>query len=253
MILLSPAKSLDYKQSIPFKPFVSQPIFIKETEKLVKKLKKFSSKKLEKLFHVSPEIADLNYYRFQDWEQPIEEKETIKPCIEVFNGEAYKGLNPFTFNEDELIYAQEHLRILSGLYGVLKPLDLMYPYRLEMGTKWEIDTKNKNLYAFWTEKITKQLKSEKPAFIINVASNEYFKAIDFKKLGIKTIVPVFKDFKNGEYKVIMMYAKHARGAMARFCIQNKISDVEQIKLFNSDGYSYNDLLSNENEWVFTRS
>lgn len=253
MILLSPAKSLDYNQSLPNKPFVSHPAFIKESEKLVKKLKKFSSKKLEKLFHISPDIASLNYERFQQWEQPVEEKETIKPCVEVFNGEAYKGLNPFTLSKDELEYAQENLRILSGLYGVLKPLDLMYPYRLEMGTKWEIDAKNKNLYAFWTDKITKQLQSEKPAFIINVASNEYFKAVDFKKLGIKTIVPVFKDFKNGEYKVIMMFAKHARGAMARYCIQNRIEDPEQIKLFNSDGYTYNDLLSNENEWVFTRS
>ena len=253
MILLSPAKSLDYNQSIPNKPFISQPIFIKESEKLVKKLRKFSSKKLEKLFHVSSEIASLNYERFQQWEQPLEEKELIKPCIEVFNGEAYKGLNSSSLTKEELEYAQEHLRILSGLYGILKPLDLMFPYRLEMGTKWEIDSKNKNLYAFWTEKITKQLKAEKPNFIINVASNEYFKAIDFKKLGIKTIIPVFKDFKHGEYKVIMMYAKHARGAMARFCIQNKISDVEQIKLFNADGYTYNDLLSNENEWVFTRS
>lgn len=253
MILLSPAKSLDYSQSIPNKPFISQPVFIKESEKLVKKLRKFSSKKLEKLFHVSSEIASLNYDRFQQWEKPLEEKELIKSCIEVFNGEAYKGLNPSSFTGEELEYAQEHLRILSGLYGILKPLDLMFPYRLEMGTKWEIDSKNKNLYAFWTEKITKQLKAEKPAFIINVASNEYFKVIDFKKLGIKTIIPVFKDFKNGEYKVIMMYAKHARGAMARFCIQNKISDIEHIKLFNADGYSYNDLLSNENEWVFTRS
>jgi cytoplasmic iron level regulating protein YaaA (DUF328/UPF0246 family) len=253
MILLSPAKSLDYSQSLPNKPFVSQPLFIKESEKLVKKLKKFSSKKLEGLFHVSPEIASLNYDRFQSWEQPLEEKDNIKPCVEVFNGEAYKGLNPFTFSESDLMYAQDHLRILSGLYGVLKPLDLMYPYRLEMGTKWEIDAKNKNLYAYWTDKITKQLKTEKPDFIVNVASNEYFKAVDFKKLGIKTIVPVFKDFKNGEYKVIMMYAKHARGAMARFCIQNRISDVEQIKLFKEDGYTYNDLLSNENEWVFTRS
>ena len=216
-------------------------------------MKKFSSKKLEKLFHVSPDIASLNYERFQQWEQPLEEKETIKPCVEVFNGEAYKGLNPLTLNESDLIYAQENLRILSGLYGVLKPLDLMYPYRLEMGTKWEIDAKNKNLYAFWTDKITKQLQSEKPAFIINVASNEYCKAVDFKKLGIKTIVPVFKDFKNGEYKVIMMFAKHARGAMARYCIQNRIENPEQIKLFDIDGYTYNDLLSNENEWVFTRS
>ena len=253
MILLSPAKSLDYNQNLPSKPFVSYPVFIKESEKLVKKLKKFSSKKLEKLFDVSPEIASLNYNRFQQWEQPIEEKETIKPCIEVFNGEAYRGLDPFTLSEEDLIYAQDHLRILSGLYGVLKPLDLMYPYRLEMGTKWEIDSKHKNLYAFWTEKITKQLKSEKPKFIINVASNEYFKAVDFKKLGIRTIVPVFKDFKNGEYKVIMMYAKHARGAMARFCIQNRINDLEQIKLFNENGYTFNELLSNDYEWVFTRS
>lgn len=253
MILLSPAKSLDYNQSLASKPFVSQAIYIKESEKLVKKLKKFSSKKLENLFHVSPEIASLNYERFQQWEQPIIEKDTIKPCIEVFNGEAYKGLNPFTLSDKDLIYAQEQLRILSGLYGVLKPLDLIYPYRLEMGTKWEIDSKNKNLYAFWTDKITKEIKSENPKFIINVASNEYFKAVDFKKLGIRTIVPVFKDFKNGEYKVIMMYAKHARGAMARFCIQNRINDLEQIKLFNENGYTFNELLSNDYEWVFTRS
>jgi cytoplasmic iron level regulating protein YaaA (DUF328/UPF0246 family) len=252
MILLSPAKSLDYSNTIKNKPFDSTIEFVKESEKLIYKLKKFSSKKLETLFHVSPEIASLNYDRFQHWETPTEEKENVKSCIEVFNGEAYKGLNAGSFSEKNFLFAQQNLRILSGLYGLLKPLDLIYPYRLEMGTKWQIDTKTKNLYEYWSTKLTKHISKENPKFIINLASTEYSKAINFKTLKIKTITPVFKDFKNGEYKVIMMYAKHARGAMTNYCIKNEINNIEELKLFNEGDYSFNPNLSNENEWVFTR-
>jgi cytoplasmic iron level regulating protein YaaA (DUF328/UPF0246 family) len=252
MILLSPAKSLDLERKLHSKPETSTITFKSESKKLVSKLKKYNTKKLEVLYKVSPEIASINYDRFQQWEEPLIENQNIKSCIEMFNGEAYKGLDPETFTVEDFHYAQENLRILSGLYGILKPLDLIYPYRLEMGTKFQIDTKANNLYQFWTDKITNYIKKEKPNFILNLASNEYNKAVDFKKLKIKTITPIFKDFKNGEYKIIMMYAKHARGEMTRFCIKNKIDNIEDLKHYNENGYYFNEKESNESNWVFYR-
>ena len=144
------------------------------------------------------------------------------------------------------------MRILSGLYGILKPLDVLYPYRLEMGTKWAVTPSKKNLYQFWGDKLANELNKEEQEIIVNVASTEYFKAVNPKKLKARVITPVFKEFKNGSYQVVMVYAKHARGAMARFVVQHNISDPEELKLFNTDGYQYDDNLSTENEWVFTR-
>lgn len=250
-ILLSPAKSLDYTNSIQ-KPYSSQAIFLKESEQLVKKLQKFSPKKIAELMHVSMDIAQMNHHRFAHWEAPIEEKENCKSCIEVFNGEVYKGLEVNTLNENELIIAQNRLRILSGLYGVLKPLDLIYPYRLEMGTKWTITPKTKNLYQFWNKKITQEIIKESPNLLINLASTEYSKAIQFSSFKCPVITPVFKEQKGGDYKVVMMYAKHARGSMARYLIQQELITVDSIKLYSKDGYTFNERLSTENEFVFVR-
>ncbi len=250
-ILLSPAKSLDYSKSIE-KPFVTSPSFLKETEQLVAKLKKISPKKLMEMMHISSDLAHLNYDRYQAWITPSEENDVVKSCIEVFNGEVYKGLDPFSWTQEELLRANEQLRILSGLYGILKPLDLVYPYRLEMGTKWQITPKIKNLYAFWSDKLTKHLNSEKPSEVLNLASAEYNKVINFKHLKTKVITPTFKDFSNGQYKVVMMYAKHARGAMANYCIQNNIQSVEELKIYSVDGYTFDAKTSTETEWNFIR-
>lgn len=250
-VLLSPAKSLNSEGNLN-KPFTSSAYFLKEANQLAKKMQKISSKKLEGMMHISKELADLNKYRYDNWVTPEFENEDVKTCIELFNGEAYKGFDVYTLSSEDLNFAQESLRILSGLYGILKPLDLIYPYRLEMGTKWKIDANTPSLYAFWKNKLAKQLNNETSSYIINLASTEYFKAIDQKQLKARVITPVFKDFKNGEYKVIMMYAKNARGTMARYCIQNKLTDPEQLKLYNVNGYSYDDKLSSESEWVFTR-
>lgn len=250
-ILLSPAKSLDYSKSIE-KPFVNQATFLKETEQLVVKLKKIKPKKFMEMMHISSDLARLNYDRYQAWTSPTEESEVVKTCIEVFNGEVYKGLDPFSWNETELIRANEQIRILSGLYGMLKPLDLVYPYRLEMGTKWQITPKVKNLYAFWSEKVTKQLNTEKPEEVLNLASAEYNKVINFKQLKAKVITPTFKDFSNGSYKVVMMYAKHARGAMANYCIKNQLNSLEELKVYDVDGYTFDAKTSTETEWNFIR-
>jgi cytoplasmic iron level regulating protein YaaA (DUF328/UPF0246 family) len=250
-ILLSPAKSLDYSKTIA-KPFVQEATFLKETEQLVTKLKKIKPKKFMEMMHISSDLAHLNYDRYQAWTSPTEESEVVKACIEVFNGEVYKGLDPFSWNETELIRANEQIRILSGLYGILKPLDLVYPYRLEMGTKWQITPKVKNLYAFWSDKLTKQLNAEKPEEVLNLASGEYNKVINFKQLKAKVITPTFKDFSNGSYKVVMMYAKHARGAMANYCIKNHLTSLEDLKVYNVDGYTFDAKTSSETEWNFIR-
>ncbi len=253
-ILLSPAKSLNYENVISIqKTFTTQAFFIKEANFLAKKLQKLSSKDLEKMMHISKDLAELNKHRYEQWSSPEIENTHCKSCIEVFNGEAYKGLDAQSFSELEVNYLQENLRILSGLYGVLKPLDLIYPYRLEMGTKWKIDFKHASLYDYWKDKLTKYLNNENPNFIINLSSNEYYKSIDSKKLKAKVITPIFKEFKNGDYKIIMMYAKHARGNMTQYCVKNQINDPEELKLYNELGYSYNEMLSTETDWVFTRN
>lgn len=254
-ILLSPAKSLDFTNQHASVDTTTA-VFLYEANALVKKLQKLSSQKIGEMMHLSTDLADLNYERFQQWESPIAPSEQNKPCIFAFSGEVYKGLDAPTLTTEELQKAQAHIRILSGLYGILKPLDLMYPYRLEMGTKFQVTPAKKNLYAFWGSKIAQQLNEEMKLAgedtIINLASNEYFKAVDLKTLKARVITPVFKEFKNGDFKIVMMYAKHARGAMARYILQNEIQDPEQLKVYDVDGYTFNVHLSTENEWVFTR-
>lgn len=252
-ILISPAKSIDTTIDIRV-PETTTAIFLKEADSLMRKLSKLSAEKLIKLMHVSHDIAELNVNRNKSWQLPTVPSNEIKPAVSVFTGEVYRGLNVQSFNTEDFEFANNHLRILSGLYGILKPLDLMYPYRLEMGTKWEITPKVKNLYAFWGMKINKVLSDEleKDEIIINLASTEYFKAVQPKKLKNRVITPIFKDFKNGDYKVIMMYAKNTRGQMANYIIKNKLTNSEDLKAFEVGGYRFDRNLSNEDEWVFTR-
>lgn len=252
-ILISPAKSIDISKAPTIEQFTI-PVFLNETQKLVAKLKKIKAKKLAEMMHISTDLAELNESRYRNWQEPLKPTNVISPCVFAFNGEVYKGLDAHSLNEGELMRAQDQLRILSGLYGVLKPLDLMYPYRLEMGTKWAISPKLKNLYQFWGKKIAQQLNSElkENEAVINLASSEYFKVVDKKTLKNQVITPVFKEFKNGEYKIIMMFAKHARGAMARYIIQNNIAEPEELKAYTVDGYQFDVNQSTETEWVFVR-
>jgi len=252
-ILISPAKSIDVTNPINV-PEYAAPGFLKESNQLMAKLKKMSVKKLSALMDISKDLAELNYGRFQNWTEPTEPTEEIIPAILAFNGEVYKGFDARSLSDENLLYANKNVRILSGLYGILKPLDLLYPYRLEMGTSWSITPKIKNLYQFWGKKLSNFLNAEmeKGEVVINLASTEYSKAIDKKILKARMITPVFKEFKNGEYKVVMIFAKHARGAMARYIIVNQIEDPEELKVYNVDGYSYDEKQSSENEWVFVR-
>lgn len=254
-VLLSPAKSLDFSNEYE-QPEATVGHFVDQADYLAKKMQKLSSRKIAKLMHLSTDLADLNYERYQAWEKPDAPSEHNLSCIFAFTGEVYKGFDAPTLTQKQLEKAQETVRILSGLYGLLKPLDLIYPYRLEMGTSWSVTPKTKNLYAYWGSKIAEQLNKEmsesKEDTIINLASAEYFKAVDLKKLKAKVITPVFKEFKNGEYKIVMVFAKHARGAMARYIVKNNIKHAEALKTYDVDGYSFDVKLSTEDEWVFTR-
>lgn len=252
-ILLSPAKSIDTKKKIEIDSYTT-PIFLEEANKLVSKLKKLKAKKLGEMMHISPELAELNELRYKNWQDPIAPSDEIIQSIFAFSGEVYRGFDAYSLSTEEIQRAQQRIRILSGLYGILKPLDLLYPYRLEMGTKWMITPKTKNLYQFWGKKIAMELNSEleNEEVVLNLASAEYFKAVDKKSLKHKVITPVFKEFKNGEYKVVMMFAKHARGAMARYVIQKNVTDPELLKLYDVDGYQFDVNQSSNDEWVFVR-
>jgi cytoplasmic iron level regulating protein YaaA (DUF328/UPF0246 family) len=251
--LLSPAKSIDCNIEIPDFDF-TYPTFHKEATDLAKKLSKKSTQQLAELFHVSENIASLNFERFQNFELLEKPSSQNLPAGYIFTGEVYKGLNMHCLDDKYWSEAQDKIRILSGLYGLLKPFDLIYPYRLEMGTKWAVNSKTKNLYEFWGEKVLKHLEKEmsKDEIIVNLASNEYFKVLPKKSIKRKVITPVFKEFKNGSYKIIMMYAKHARGAMARYIIENQVQNLQHLKAYDEDGYRFQESLSTDEEWVFTR-
>lgn len=251
-ILLSPAKAIDISKSLNTTNS-SVPKFLPEAESLINKLRKFTPKKIGKLMSLSKDLAELNYQRYQQWKGITSQNELNGQAAALFNGEVYRGLDAPSLTEKELMLAQENIRILSGIYGILKPLDIIYPYRLEMGTKWAVTPSKSNLYKFWGTKIAEALNAENhDGVIINLASSEYFKAVDKKKLKGKVITPVFKDFSNGEYKMVMVYAKKARGFMARYIIKNNITDAEQIKSFNTEGYLFDANQSTDSEWVFTR-
>jgi len=253
LILIPPAKTIDF--DIPARDIqTTQPEFLEEAQFLADRLRKYSPSRLQKLMNINHKLADLNAKRYLDWHQPFAET-NAKPAVLVFKGEVFTGLKADEFDIQELGFSQEHLRILSGLYGILRPLDLMQPYRLEMGTKLKT-RRGKDLYGFWGSKITnainRTLKDSGQGILVNLASTEYFKSIDASKINAEIFTPTFKDYSNGQYKFLTAYGKRARGIMARFIIKNRIKDVEQLKLFEDDGYYYNDKLSEGNKWVFTR-
>jgi len=250
-LVLSPAKSLDFESKIPTKKS-TEACFLGEAERLNKLLKKKSARSLSKLMHISDNLGQLNYERNQEWQLPFT-KENARQAVYAFNGDVYRGLDAGTIPSDKIEKLQDTVRILSGLYGILKPLDLMQAYRLEMGTKLPVG-KNKNLYEYWKKKVTQTLNDElqEGELFLNLASNEYFKAIDKKTLKVPVITANFKDFKNGEYKMISFFAKQARGSMARFIIDTNANTIEQIKGFNYDGYGFSEDLSSETELVFIR-
>jgi cytoplasmic iron level regulating protein YaaA (DUF328/UPF0246 family) len=250
-ILLSPAKSIQ-TEGIKAEVFSEIPRFISDSEKLVKKLKKLKPKALASLMDISMDLANLNHTRFLQWSTELQEE--WLPAAAIFTGEAYKGLNYNELSETNKQRAQERLRILSGLYGLLKPADLILPYRLEMGTPFQPTPKETSLYSFWRPKLTKFLASELSSdeIIINLASAEYSKALDFKNLKNRVITPTFKEFKNGKFSTVMIFAKHARGSMSRYLIENDLEDIEQLKTYNVDNYEFNEAQSSENEWVFVR-
>ena len=250
-VLLSPAKSLDFKSQLPTDKNTSL-CFEKEAEYLNSILKRKSPKDLSNLMGISSKIADLNYERNHDWSLPFTVK-NARQAVYAFSGDVYRGLDAYSIDTSNIDFMQNSVRIISGLYGLVKPLDLIQPYRLEMGTKLTFDN-NKNLYEYWREKITNQLNSElsdkEP--VLNLASNEYFKAIDSKVVKTNVYSANFKQFKNGIYKTIAIFSKKARGMMTRFVIDNNISDISDLKSFNFDGYIYNEDLSSEKELIFTR-
>lgn len=250
-IVISPAKSLDTTSKIPTDTY-TQPQFLEQSEKLVNVLKSKSAKDLSKLMKISDNLGQLNYERNQNWSLPFT-KENARQAIYTFTGDVYKGFDVATLPLEKLDMLQSTLRILSGQYGLLKPLDLMQPYRLEMGTKLKVGTKE-NLYKFWDDTLTNALNEElkEDEVFVNLASNEYFKAIQPKQLKVPVITPVFKELKGDTYKVIAIFAKKARGLMTRFIIDNNITTVDGIKSFNVEGYGFDANLSTETELVFTR-
>jgi len=254
LVLLSPAKSI---KKLPLTKGVeaTQPALIEHSEYLVNKLKKYSVGKIKKLMGVSDDIANLNFERYQNWALPFTEENAWMAGYS-FDGAVYWGLDAPSLTKNEMKWGDDHIRILSGLYGVLKPTNRMFPYRLEMGTRMAVTSTKTNLYKFWGDKITESLNHDLgksgSETIVNLASNEYFKSVNKKILDGHLITPVFKDFSNGEYKALMTYAKKARGLMARYIVKNKIVDVEKIKGFDYEGYTYNDRLTEGDTWVFTR-
>jgi len=253
IVIISPAKNINF-DNIQEPPFSSEIRFQDESEQLLNELKKYGHNEIVKLMKVSNKISLLNFERYQSMSFPFESKET-KAALLVFNGAVFQSMNIDSFSSSDLYYAQNKLRILSGFYGLLRPLDGIMPYRLEMGTKLKVKSQ-KNLYSFWGNKLTKILQKDiddnGDNILINLASNEYFKAINTKILNARIISPEFKDFKNDKYKVISIYAKQARGMMSEFILKNRIENPDEIKLFNTGGYQYNDIMSSDDNWVFTR-
>ena len=249
--LISPSKTLNFDNNINC-DITSKCRLIDYTSELHKILISYSKNDLKNLMNVSDKIAELNYNRFKTWEDPSNSK-TSKQAIYAFKGDVYSGLDAESIDEDKFDYLQNSLRIISGYYGLLRPFDQILPYRLEMGTKLENKNGN-NLYKFWGDKITDVLNEDLDSndIIVNLASDEYFKSINKDKIKSKIITPVFKEFKNGLYKVIAIYAKKARGLMSRFLIERKSNSIDDIKLFNIDGYSFDSNLSNDSQLVFTR-
>jgi cytoplasmic iron level regulating protein YaaA (DUF328/UPF0246 family) len=253
LIFLSPAKSLDFKTP-PHVTTFTQPAWLKDSEKLIKQLRKLSPADIANLMSLSDPLALLNFNRYADWSLPFT-PENAKPAVLAFDGDVYDGLAAKTLSADDLDFAQRHVRILSGLYGILRPLDLMQPYRLEMGTRFA-NKAGKNLYEFWGERLLKAINAEladmaRPV-VVNLASEEYFKAAVGRKIKGSVIQPVFEDWKSGQYKIISFYAKRARGLMTRYAVLNRLTEPEELKGFDSDGYAFVPDASDASTWVFRR-
>ncbi|MCB1666863.1 MAG: peroxide stress protein YaaA [Porticoccaceae bacterium] len=253
LLVISPAKTLDYETQ-PTTQAHSTPDFLADSEELILKLRALSPPQISELMGISDKLGDLNFGRYLNWQLPFT-MANAKQAVLAFKGDVYTGLQADQLSEVELQWAQQHLRILSGLYGVLRPLDLMQPYRLEMGIRFA-NNRGKNLYEFWGEKITQalnaQLKQQHSETLINLASNEYFKSVKTGSLNAEVITPVFKDWKGDKYKVISFFAKKARGLMCQYIIKNRIETAEAIKKFDLGGYQYNEAMSSAREWVFCR-
>lgn len=253
IIVISPAKTLDFdikNENLP----MSEPRFLDKSQEIINEIKKYDSFSLEKLMKISSKLAKLNEERFDKWTKSLD---TSKQCLLAFKGDVYRGMDVMSLSDPEIFYANEHLRILSGLYGVLRPLDGINEYRLEMGTKLNVNN-NKDLYEFWgkdlEESLLNELSNHKNKILINLASNEYFKAVEGLKENnkIKVVTPIFKEYRGDKYKIIALNAKRARGLMTRYIIQNEIEDISEIKKFNLDGYEFNEEMSSDTEYVFTR-
>ncbi len=253
LILISPAKTLDYQSPLATKNF-TQPELLDHSQQLIEAARKLTAAQIASLMSISDKLADLNATRFHDW-QPDFTLENARQAILAFKGDVYTGLQAHTFSETDFDFAQQHLRMLSGLYGVLRPLDLMQPYRLEMGIRFAT-LRGKDLYQFWgdiiTDKLSDALDARHDRVIVNLASEEYFKAVKPKKLNAVMIKPVFLDEKNGKFKVISFYAKKARGLMSRFIIKNRLTTPEQLREFNEEGYVFDEEASVNGELVFKR-
>ena len=250
--IISPAKKLDYS---PVEKNLDStiPSLLEHSNELIKDLKSLNPQEVSSLMSLSDKLGALNYERFQEWKTPFT-KSNSKQAILAFKGDVYQGLDAESLSETELIWAQKHVRILSGLYGILKPMDLMQPYRLEMGTKFATK-RGQNLYDFWSSIITEELNknfSSDNTNLLNLASNEYFKSINVSELKANVISPVFMDKKNGKYKIISFFAKKARGLMTRYVIKNRIEDITDIQNFEEGGYFFNEAMSEDNKPVFCR-
>ncbi|HPF65133.1 peroxide stress protein YaaA [Lentimicrobium sp.] len=253
LIIISPSKTLDFENKTSIRSG-AEPEMISRSKKLVSLLKKKTPRQLAELMDISPKLAELNALRYSEWTFPFPDGKS-RPALAAFKGDVYEGLKAWELTDGQIDFADDHLRILSGLYGILKPTDLILPYRLEMGTALH-GKDYKNLYQFWGESITKStrkaLRDSGSDILINLASDEYAKAIDFKALKARIITPAFREFRDGKYKFVSFNAKRARGLMTRFAIDRGISDPDDFKHFDYEGYGYMEGLSKGDQWVFVR-
>ena len=252
LMVISPAKTLDYESPLATETY-TQPDFLDDACELIDQLKELEPHEVSNLMSISDKLGQLNAERFRTWHTPFT-PENARQAALAFKGDVYTGLDAESFSEDDFAFAQSHLRMLSGLYGLLRPLDLMQPYRLEMGTKFE-NKRGKDLYAFWGNIITDELNrllANDDGVLVNLASNEYFKSVRKKALDARIVTPQFKDWKNGQYKMISFYAKKARGLMCRFAIENRITQAGDLKGFNLEGYYFSEEQSEGDNWVFLR-
>lgn len=253
LAVISPAKTLDFETPSPTRKH-SVPVFLKESKELISTLRDQSPADIAALMKISCKLADVNYQRYAEWKTPFTSK-NAKPAMVAFKGDVYMGLDGNSYSERDFSWAQKHLRILSGLHGILKPLDLIQPYRLEMGTALK-NPRGRDLYEFWGDKVTAELNhaiaEQKQPVLINLASNEYFNVLDPRRIDARIITPTFRDLKNGRYKFMSFFAKKARGLMSSYLVKNRISTLKALKDFDWQGYYYSEELSRGDEWVFLR-